>query len=119
EFVVVGNKRSIRYAHPDKEKLGKQMVGGDNDKALIDGEYYTSKAAGSLGPSLRGKAPIFDVEGDIIGIVSVGFLVEDIRSMILNKVAKIGGISLIVLLLGTLGSVLLSRNIRKDTFGLE
>lgn len=76
EFIVIGNSESIRYSHPDEWKLGKKMVGGDNARALVHGKYYTSQAIGSLGPSLRGKAPIFNEQGNIIGIVSVGFLVE-------------------------------------------
>ena len=119
EFIVIGNADSIRYAHPDEEKIGKKMVGGDNDRALINGEYYTSKADGSLGPSLRGKAPIFDDDGNVIGIVSVGFMVEDIRSIIFRQVLKMSGAALVVLLLGLVGGVLLARNIRKETFGLE
>lgn len=119
EYIVIGNSDSIRYAHPDEKKLGKRMVGGDNSRALIKGEYYTSRAVGSLGPSLRGKAPIFNDKNEIIGIVSVGFMVEDIKSIIFNKLVKIGGISLIVLILGTIGGILLARNIRKDTLGLE
>lgn len=119
EFIVVGNKDSIRVAHPDTKKIGKHMVGGDNDRALKHGEYYTSKAVGSLGYSLRGKAPIFNKDGDIIGIVSVGFMVEDIKSIVFNKLLKLGGVSLLVLLAGIVGGVLLARNIRKDTFGLE
>lgn len=67
EFVVVGNADSIRYAHPDEWKIGERMVGGDNERALKNGEYYISKAEGSLGPSLRGKAPVIDDDGDIIG----------------------------------------------------
>ncbi|GAA3331205.1 hypothetical protein GCM10020331_086830 [Ectobacillus funiculus] len=35
-------------------------MGGDNDKALVDGKAYISKAKGTLGLSLRGKAPIWD-----------------------------------------------------------
>lgn len=119
EYVVVGDKNSIRYAHPDKHKLGKKMVGGDNDKALNEGEHYISKAIGSLGLALRGKAPILNEQGEIVGIVSVGFLVDDIQAIIYNKLLKISGASLIVLALGTIGSILLARNIRKDTLGLE
>jgi CitB family two-component system sensor histidine kinase CitS len=119
EFIVIGNADSIRYAHPEVEKIGEKMVGGDNDQALIDGEYYTSKATGSLGPSLRGKGPIINDEGEIIGIVSVGFMVDDIQSIIYNRVLKISGASLIVLVIGAIGGILLARNIRKDTFGLE
>nr|GGG79565.1 ATPase [Virgibacillus oceani] len=119
EFIVIGNADSIRYAHPDEEKLGKHMVGGDNGKALIHGEYYTSKAVGSLGPSLRGKAPIFNEAGDIIGIVSVGFMIEDIKTVIFNKLIKVSGFAFIVILMGVAGGVMLSRNIRKDILGLE
>ncbi|MUK90162.1 GHKL domain-containing protein [Ornithinibacillus sp. L9] len=119
EFIVVGNHDSIRYAHPDEEKIGKKMVGGDNDRALLHGEYYTSKAVGSLGPSLRGKAPIFNKNGEVIGIVSVGFMVDDIRTIVFNRLLKISGASLIVLLIGIIGGILLAKNIRKEIFGLE
>ncbi|PAV30929.1 ATPase [Virgibacillus profundi] len=119
EFIVVGNRDSIRVAHPDEEKIGKHMVGGDNDRALIHEEYYTSKATGSLGPSLRGKAPIFNNQDEIVGIVSVGFMVEDIKSIVFNKLLKISGASFLVLIIGILGGIFLARDIRKDTFGLE
>lgn len=119
EFIVVGNMDSIRYSHPDEWKIGQKMVGGDNDKALIKGEYYTSEAVGSLGPSLRGKAPIFDKEGHIIGIVSVGFLLEDVGAVVLNKLFKFSVVALFVLVLGICGGMLLARNIRKDILGLE
>ncbi|MCH1626826.1 sensor histidine kinase [Fredinandcohnia sp. SECRCQ15] len=119
EFIVVGNKDSIRYSHPDDWKIGKKMVGGDNDKALLEGKYYTSEAVGSLGPSLRGKAPIFDNEGQTIGIVSVGFMQEDVQAALINKLVKFGLLAVLVLVLGTFGGVLLARNIRKDILGLE
>ncbi|MBT2218464.1 sensor histidine kinase [Virgibacillus dakarensis] len=119
EYIVVGNADSIRYAHPDESKLGKHMVGGDNAKALVHGQYYTSKATGSLGPALRGKAPIFNGQGNIIGIVSVGFMVEDIKVIVLKKLLKISSVALLVLVFGIIGGVLLARNIRKDTLGLE
>ena len=115
EFVVVGNKDSVRYAHPDSWKIGKRMVGGDNVRALKSGEYYISKAEGTLGPSLRGKAPIISEDGEIIGIVSVGFLIKDINSAIWAKLVDITGISVAVLLIGTAGSYVLARSIRKDT----
>ncbi|ASN07329.1 ATPase [Virgibacillus necropolis] len=119
EFIVVGNKEGIRYSHPIPERIGKKMVGKDNHRALIEGKYYTSKAVGSLGPSLRGKSPIFNESGEIIGIVSVGFLVEDINEQVFHNVIRVAIISLVVLLIAIVGSILLSRSIRKDTMGLE
>ncbi|MDY0404366.1 sensor histidine kinase [Virgibacillus sp. 179-BFC.A HS] len=119
EYIVIGNTDSIRYAHPDVHKLGKKMVGGDNDRALINGQSYVSKATGSLGPALRGKAPIFNKNGDIVGIVSVGFMMDDIQSIIFRKIARMVGISLAVLVFGIIGGIILAKNIRKDTLGLE
>lgn len=119
EFIVVGNEEGIRYSHNRPEQIGEEMVGGDNDRALVDGEYYISRADGSLGPSLRGKSPIFNHDGEIIGIVSVGFLVEDIQERIFDDVINVIYRSLIVFLIAIAGSVMLSRNIRKDTLGLE
>lgn len=119
EFITVGNNDSIRYAHPNSEKIGKKMVGGDNKRALVDGEYYTSKAIGSLGPSLRGKAPIFNGDGEIIGIVSVGFLIDELHSITVSKMIKVLVGALISLLVGTLGGIMLAKDIRKQTLGLE
>lgn len=119
EFIVIGNKDGTRYSHPNKAEVGKKMKGGDNERALINGEYYISKAKGSLGPSLRGKSPIFNKRGEIIGLVSVGFLIEDIQQQIMNHLIKLLIASFFALILSIIGSILLARNIRKDTMGLE
>lgn len=34
EFIVVGNREGIRYSHPYTDRIGKKMVGGDNEPAL-------------------------------------------------------------------------------------
>ncbi|GEL78007.1 ATP-binding protein [Tenuibacillus multivorans] len=119
EFIVVGNQDSIRYSHPQEFKIGRTMVGGDNDQALVHGQYYKSEAVGSLGPSLRGKAPIINDQGEIIGIVSVGFMLDDIRGMVYDRLIVIFITALVVLGLGIVGGVFLTRSIRRDILGLE
>lgn len=119
EFVVIGNKEGIRYSHPIPSKIGKKMTGGDNEWAINEGDYYISKAKGSLGPSIRGKSPILNKKGEVIGIVSVGFLLEDVKEQVLNNISKVLLVSLIALIISLIGSSLLGRNIRKDTMGLE
>ncbi|NQZ91103.1 MAG: sensor histidine kinase [Moritella sp.] len=79
-FIVIGDKNSLRYAHPIANRLGHKMQGEDNDKALKQGLSYISLAEGSLGKSVRGKAPIFSYNGEIIGVVSVGYLVTSIEN---------------------------------------
>ena len=119
EFIVVGNIDGIRYSHPLKSQIGKKMIGGDNEKAIQNGEYYISEAKGSIGLSLRGKSPIFNKDGDIIGIVSVGFLVEDIQQQIITVVFKELYIPLIAIIISIIASFILAKSIRKDTLGLE
>ncbi|WP_338447713.1 sensor histidine kinase [Niallia oryzisoli] len=119
EFVVIGNKDGVRYSHPIPSKIGKKMTGGDNEWAINEGDYYISKAMGTLGPSIRGKSPILNKNGEVIGIVSVGFLLEDVKEQVLNNISKVLLVSLIALIISLIGSSLLGRNIRKDTLGLE
>lgn len=119
EFVVIGNRDGTRYSHPLKTKIGQKMTGGDNERALVQGEYYISKAEGTLGPSIRGKSPIFNQQGEIIGIVSVGYLLEDVNQQILNNLRRVLIVSFFAILISLIGSVLLGRNIRRDTMGLE
>ncbi|MCG7334974.1 sensor histidine kinase [Sporosarcina sp. ACRSM] len=119
EYVVIGNDEGIRYAHPLLERIGKKMVGDDNERALILGESYISEATGSLGPALRGKAPVFNEQEQIIGVVSVGFLTADISSAFFQYADNILYIVLIAIILGVIGSSILARNIKKELFDLE
>lgn len=119
DFIVVGNKDGIRYAHPLREKIGKEMVGGDNEGVLTDGKSYISQATGTLGPSLRGKVPIRDQTNRIIGVVSVGFSMEDIHEMAEAYGKRVFWIALVGLVIGILGSIYLARSIKKLMFGFE
>lgn len=119
EYIVVGNKEGIRYSHPLPERIGKKMVGGDNDKAIIYGESYVSKAKGSLGWAIRGKAPIRDYNDNIIGIVSVGFMMKDINETVKEYGSFIILIALAGLIIGVVGSIYIAYRIKKGMFGLE
>jgi len=119
EYVVIGNNKGIRYAHPVPERIGQKMVGDDNERALLLGESYISEATGTLGAALRGKTPVFNANGEIIGIISVGFLKEDISTVFFQYADDITYIVLFAILIGIIGSSLLSRNIKKQLFDLE
>ncbi|MFT9849184.1 ATP-binding protein [Aneurinibacillus sp. REN35] len=119
EFIVVGNRQGIRYSHPLPDRIGKQMVGGDNTQALELGHAVISKATGSLGPSLRGKAPIFNDKGVVIGVVSVGFMIKDINETVSEYRDQVLGIAILAMLLGGAGAIYLARHIKNKIFGLE
>ncbi|PLY01835.1 MAG: sensor histidine kinase [Desulfuromonas sp.] len=119
EFIVIGNRDSIRFSHPFTDRLGKRMVGGDNAPALERGEAYISQAVGTLGPSIRGKAPIFDDAGQVIGVVSVGYLLEDVRSQIHTRQTRVFLLVTILVLLGIAGAINIAKHFKKAIFGLE
>jgi two-component system, CitB family, sensor kinase len=118
EFIVVGNKAGIRYSHPVPNKIGKEMVGGDNGPVLM-GQPIISEAVGTMGLSLRGKSPIFDSKHQVIGIVSVGFLVEDINKAADSYRNDIILLSAITLLIGCGGAILIANGVKRSIFGLE
>lgn len=117
EFIVIGNRNEIRYSHPDPNRLGQKMVGGDNDR-VFKGESVISESIGTLGPSLRGKAPIVS-DGKVIGVVSVGYLQTDIEKEVAKIRRKIFIATMIILLGGLLAALLISLNIKRAIFGLE
>ncbi|WP_252504917.1 sensor histidine kinase [Sporosarcina sp. Marseille-Q4943] len=118
EFIVIGNTEEIRYAHPDTTKIGKKMVGEDNGRALVYGESYVSQAVGSLGSSVRAKVPVY-LDGNIVGVVSVGFLATDIQSIIKSYNNHLWLVLVPIASVAVIGAILIASYIKKVLFGLE
>jgi two-component system CitB family sensor kinase/CitB family two-component system sensor histidine kinase CitS len=118
-FVVVGNRDSIRYAHPLPERIGQRMVGEDNDPALLKGEEYISVATGSLGPSIRGKVPVRDSNQAIIGVISVGFLASEVGERIEQDLHQNLVLMMGVAFVGLVGAFLIANRFKKVILGLE
>lgn len=118
-FVVVGNRDSIRYSHPVPDRIGQHMVGDDNAPALEEGEAYVSRATGTLGPSIRGKVPVFSARGEIVGVVSVGFLTDEIDDRVADYLAGSRLPVALTILAGLIGAIALSRRFKRAILGLE
>lgn len=118
EYIVVGNRDGIRYSHPIPSRIGETMVGGDNDP-VFRGESIISEATGTLGLALRGKTPVFSDQGEVIGVVSVGFLIEDINKEAYRFRNIIIWIALAALILGATGAAFIANNVKRSIMGLE
>ncbi|TSB48405.1 ATP-binding protein [Alkalicoccobacillus porphyridii] len=118
EFITIANQQGIRYYHPDPSRVGLPSVGGDNDPVLNDGHSIISKAEGSLGLSIRGKAPIKNGE-EIVGFVSVGFLAESIQAtaQMYERLVLLIGIGTVIL--GLIGVLFVTRGLKRATLGME
>ncbi len=118
-FIVIGDKNGIRLFHPVAERIGLAMQGGDNDGALIHGESYTSLRGGSLGYGVRGKAPIINRQGEIIGVVSVGYLLTRFDSWLIEYLKPLMLYAAALLVAFFISVWLFSRHIQKKMNNME
>ncbi len=117
-FIVVMDMKGIRKSHPNPEQIGKHFVGGDEKKAL-NGEEYVSRSRGTLGESLRAFTPIYNVVGEQLGAVAVGISLESVEAALGKSHRSILTVTVLGLLVGIIGAVLLARYIKRILFGLE
>ncbi|HHF2882432.1 TPA: ATP-binding protein [Vibrio diabolicus] len=118
-FIVIGDHKGVRLIHPVDERLGKPMRGGDNRRALERGLSYVSTAQGSLGYSVRGKAAIFDEQGNIIGVVSVGYLLDRLQDRIEPFLAFLILMVIVVVVANAVVSNYASRKFQRAILGFE
>lgn len=65
QFIVVADMNSIRYSHPNPDRIDQRFMGGDQEGVLDEGSTYVSEATGTLGQSLRAFTPVY-----ILGVMS-------------------------------------------------
>ena len=117
DFIVIAGRSGIRYSHPNPAMIGKPI--DENPSAILQGKTFMGVQRGTLGSSARGKAPIYDGTGHVIGIVSVGFLETRLFNQLLNDLPQILLYLVVAVVLGVVGSLLLARHLKRQTFGLE
>src|SRR5467141_740578 len=115
-FVVVTDRRGIRFSHPNPAMIGQTV--DENPSSVLAGNTWVGVQQGTLGVSARGKAPIF-YGGQVIGMVSVGFLETAVGQQLLHELPGFGATLLLALALGVAGSLLLASRLKRQTFGLE
>jgi two-component system CitB family sensor kinase len=115
-YVVVTDRQGIRYSHPNPALIGKPV--DEEPGTVLAGSTWVGVQAGTLGVSARGKAPIF-YQGQVIGMVSVGFLETAVGQQLLRELPGFGVTVLLALALGAAASMLLASRLKRQTFGLE
>ena len=120
-FIVIANRRGIRYSHPDPKEIGKSLLHdpGEPVTAVLAGQTQVAMQTGSLGRSMRAKVPLRDAHGRVVGLVSVGVLETTLGDEIVDELPSIMLPSLLVLALGTIGVFLIARRVGRQTFGLQ
>ncbi|EMG4012068.1 sensor histidine kinase [Klebsiella pneumoniae] len=118
-YITVGDASGQRLYHVNPDEIGKSMEGGDSDEALINAKSYVSVRKGSLGSSLRGKSPIQDATGKVIGIVSVGYTIEQLENWLSLQISSLPIPMAIMLLLLLFCARRFSLHIKKQMLNME
>ena len=118
-FIVIGDNTGRHLFHSVfADRVGTTLVGGDNE-AVLQGKSTTTIRKGGLGISLRSKAPIFNDAGQVVGIVSVGYLTSYLDTITVSKVVNILIAAMLLLIALFVFSWFFTRSIKKQIFSLE
>ncbi|MGW1323967.1 ATP-binding protein [Streptomyces antibioticus] len=113
EYVVVMDLHGTRWSHPDPGQVGGH-VSTDPSQALA-GEDVMEIDDGTLGRSARGKVPLRDGDGTIVGAVSVGIEYDSVRARLLHAIPGLFAYAGAALAVGALAAWLISRRVQRQT----
>lgn len=117
QSVVVLDTAGVRYSHQNPALVGGRVT-GDVTEVLAGNESMRVEEE-SNGTAARGRVPLRDKDGRVVGAVSVGIAMSRVNDsvwVVTRGLVLAGGI---VLLLGIAGAYLLARRLRRTTHGLE
>ncbi|MGW6401388.1 sensor histidine kinase [Streptomyces sp. NPDC055134] len=113
EYVVIMNKEGVRWSHTDPGEVGR-IVSTDPSEALA-GHEVMEIDSGTLGRSARGKVPLRDAQGDIVGAVSVGIEYDSVRARLIHAIPGLFAYAGGALAVGALAAYLISRRVQRQT----
>ncbi|MFI1016503.1 ATP-binding protein [Streptomyces sp. NPDC020965] len=116
EYIVIMNMEGVRWSHTSTDQIG-QVVSTDPSDALA-GEHIMEIDSGTLGRSARGKVPLRDHEGAIVGAVSVGIEYDSVRDRLLAAIPGLLAYAGGALAAGALAAYLISRRLQRQTHDL-
>ncbi len=118
-FMVIGDNRGLHLFHSvTADRVGKPLVGGDN-AAVLAGKSITTIRTGGLGISLRSKSPILNDRGQVVGIVSVGYLARYLDAITFSNMINLLIVAALVLIALFIFSWFFTCNIKIQIFSLE
>ena len=117
-FIVVTDMQSIRYSHPEAQRIG-QPFKGDDILLALQGKENVAINRGFLAKALRVFTPIYDEHHRQIGVVSIGLELSRVTEQINNSRGSIIWSILFGVLVGLLGTWIFVKVLKRILFGLE
>ena len=115
DFVTIMRPDRTRLTHPDRAQIGLPFQGTIGP--ALTGRSFTETFPGTLGPSVRAVVPIRDSSGAIVALVSSGITVATVSVALGERLPSVILVALLVAAAIAIASFLLSRYLRKATWG--
>ncbi len=116
-YVVVIDRRGVRYSHPNPELIGRRV---SEPVIALDGRDHLGVDHGNLGNSANAKVPIrAPGTGTVIGEVSAGILERQVSDQLLHELPSLLLYFACAVAIGIVASLTLARRLKRTTFGLE
>ena len=116
DFITIMRPDGVRYTHPNPRLIGQHFVGTYAPAA--QGRTITETTKGTLGRSVRAVVPVRE-DGRVVALVAVGVLTDAIGEEVAALLPGLLGLAAVILLIGSLFSLLLARRVKRQTLGLE
>ncbi|WP_345362455.1 sensor histidine kinase [Actinoallomurus liliacearum] len=116
-FVTIMSPTGIRYTHPDPRMIGRPFLG--HIERARAGRAFTETFTGTLGPSVRRVAPVFDREHRVVALVSTGITVRILDRRVRDQLLALVLLALLALGVGGAGTYLVNARLRRHTHGMD
>jgi serine phosphatase RsbU (regulator of sigma subunit)/PAS domain-containing protein/anti-sigma regulatory factor (Ser/Thr protein kinase) len=117
-YIIAFDTNGIRWTHPDPNLIGKHVV-GSYAEALAGRVHQETYDTPGVGRAVDAMVPVFDTDGEVVGLVSVGITLQSINERVTEQLPLLIGSAVGGLALVTGGSALVSRRLRRQTHGLD
>ncbi|MEV5597941.1 sensor histidine kinase [Streptomyces sp. NPDC052496] len=116
EYVVIMDMRGVRWSHTDPDEIGRRV--STDPSGVLAGREVMQIDEGTLGRSARGKVPLRDEKGKIVGAVSVGIAYESVQQRLVSTVPQLLAYAGGALAVGALAAYLVARRLQRRTHDL-
>ncbi|MEU9113390.1 sensor histidine kinase [Streptomyces sp. NPDC048483] len=116
EYVVIMDRRGVRWSHTEPDEIGHHV--STDPSVVLSGKEVMQIDEGTLGRSARGKVPLRDESGKVVGAVSVGISYESVQGRLLSTVPELLAYAGGALAVGALAAYLVARRLQRRTHDL-
>ncbi|MFG2295974.1 SpoIIE family protein phosphatase [Streptomyces sp. NPDC048603] len=116
DFLAVMSKDGVRYTDPLPSLIGKRASG--NIARAAAGESFTEVFRGEPSDAVRAVVPVRGKDGKVIGLVGTGIEIRNVGQVVEGQLPLLLSAAAGALIVGTAGTALVSRRLRRQTRGL-